>query len=677
VRFVTARDPWESARIAAAWVASQPKDTLPNLVVICPPRNRGILKTAFEARGIPFGGDHSEVSYARPSLQVLILALNLAWAPKDPALALALITSERSPVPGKLRRKLIESLNSSKAIGGTKWNQALEAALEERLKEITEVEEQEKLKRGAERVREWFSAPAFALQDGIPQKEVQAILTRVRNWLLPQERETKNIVDLLSALVSNLGEEKVTQERLFQHLMEAVGDGVASLLDPARAQGPRVVDSPAAISAPADTILWWDFVEAAAGIERDPFFAKSEIERLKAQGIEWPDFGARLIEQGASFHRGVRMASSRVLFFHALMDQTGNPESQHPLHSELIPEKLQSEWAAKTGIRLTEANDPAVVDFLKGAGAKPETPKKELLNAFRVEWKIPAPGPGLRATESASSLEQLLGCELAYLLKYPAKLKGEDRDSIQYDESTKGIIAHAVLAGVFEKGAKLSPKDARKKAEGLFDGIAMDQAPLLFQKAQSGELYALKERIFRAVETYGAFLQENQLEIEAAEMDVSSSQLQIAGVALTGSIDHVLVDSKKRSVIVDHKWGKKGYKQKALEEGTSLQLALYSLLISGNVDPVLAYHMILARDVLVLNEPYRLARHVKGPKGSEVLQIAEKEVEKAKAILAHGAIWARGLTEEPEGAEARPFEAPCRFCDYQKICGKFFEVSEK
>ena len=677
VRFVTARDHWESARMAAAWVASQPKEALNHLVVICPPRNRGILKTAFEARGIPFGGDHSEVSYARPSLQILILALNLAWAPKDPALALALMTVEGSPVPGKFKRKLIESLNESKAIGGTKWNQALQNALDERLKETPDLEEQEKLKKGAERVREWFSAPAFSIQDGIPQTEVQTILNRVKNWLSPRASETKGIIELLSLLVMNLNESKISLERLFQLLMEVVGDGVASLLDPARALGPRVVDSPAAISGPADTILWWDFVEASAPIERDAFFSKVEIEALKTQGIEWPDFGARLIEQGASYHRGVRMTKERVLFFNALMDQSGNGEGAHPLHSELIPDDIQSEWAAKTGIRLTEANDPAVVEFLMSTGAVSVPTQKELLDDRRVEWKIPAPGPGLRTPESASSLEQLLGCELAYLLRYPAKLRGEDRESVQYDESTKGIIAHAVLAGVFEKGATLSPVDARKKAETLFDGIAMDHAPLLFQKAQSGERFALKERIFRAVETYGAFIEENQLQIDAAEMDVSSSQLQIAGVALTGSIDHVLKDSKQRTVIVDHKWGKKGYKQKALEEGTSLQLALYSLLISGDVNPVLAYHMILARDVLVLNEPYRRARNVKGPKGTEVLAIAEREVEKAKAILANGAIWARGLMEESGGESPRHFEAPCRFCDYKKICGKFFEVEEK
>ncbi|NDF15861.1 hypothetical protein EB061_11155, partial [bacterium] len=264
VQLIVARDPWESARMVAAWIAAQgvqhASDGRSGTVIICPPAHRGILKTALEARGIPFGGDHAEVSYARPALQILILALTLAWDPKDPSAALALLTIEGSPVSSAFRYALIRSLEESLEIGGKEWQAALATALDRALQESTDPEERKKLEARAKRVQDWFSARAFPLDAGIPASEALSLCERVGAWLQKRpERgasihETLEILDLLRLMISNLKEASITRERLFHLLVEAVGSGVSSSPHEARANGVRIIDSPAHLIAPAETI---------------------------------------------------------------------------------------------------------------------------------------------------------------------------------------------------------------------------------------------------------------------------------------------------------------------------------------------------------------------------------------------------------------------------------------
>ncbi len=681
VRLVTARDPWESARVAAAFVASLSAEEQANAVIVCPPRNRGILKTAFEARGIPFGGDHAEVSYARPPLQILILALTLAWDPKDPSAALALVTIEGSPVSSRFRSALIGSFEESLVVGGPKWNLALEEALSKALTELNDEEEKKKLEDRAARVKEWFSAPAHSYENGIPAGDVIAIVKRVTRWFQQRYqneggasvRGTIEIANLLGNLVQNLKEPRITRERLLSLLVEAVEDGVSSNGVAAQARGPFVVERPEAITAPASTVIWWDFNSSAAHVSHDAFFSRAEIERLFASKIEWPDDAARAVSAGKGFHRPVRMAQSQMVFFHSLLNRSGDPDGVHPLWFELFPEAIRKDWLSAIEVRLTEQDEEATMKFLTSIGAieVPETP--ELLSRPRPDWKVAKDSLGLRPAESASSLEKLLGCELAYVLQYPARLRGEDRETLEYTDRTKGLIAHEVLAKVFSEGAPPIPDRAKALAEDLFPEVARDFAPSLFQAALSTERLFLRDRVVRAAESYARLLEKNHLTVGATEVEIKESNHKIEGVSITGVIDHVLKTPTGAQIIVDHKWGKGGYKKSALEEGTSLQLALYSLLIGGGTPPVLAYHMINDRELLVLNQSLKDATEVNGPEVREVLERAGASLRAAKEILFSGVLRARGWDEEG----TLPFEAPCRYCEFDRICGKFFEEKKK
>jgi hypothetical protein len=76
-------------------------------------------------------------------LQIVILSLTLAWEPKDPSAALALLTIEGSPVPKAFRYQLVRSLGDSLAVGGKSWTEALDHVVDKLLKEAPTDDEKE------------------------------------------------------------------------------------------------------------------------------------------------------------------------------------------------------------------------------------------------------------------------------------------------------------------------------------------------------------------------------------------------------------------------------------------------------------------------------------------------------------------------------------------------------
>jgi ATP-dependent helicase/DNAse subunit B len=149
-------------------------------------------------------------------------------------------------------------------------------------------------------------------------------------------------------------------------------------------------------------------------------------------------------------------------------------------------------------------------------------------------------------------MDQLLGCELAYVLRYEAGLDGEDRASLQYDARIMGIIAHEVISNVFKKGAAPSPSSARKTAESLIDDVIRDKAPQLYQRDKVRELTELKSIVLQDITAYASFLEANKLTIEASELDVKKSEKKLGSVHLVGKIDHVLNDENNNTIIMDH-----------------------------------------------------------------------------------------------------------------------------
>lgn len=677
---LTGRDPWESARYVAAYLKTLHQEDLAKTVILAPDKQRGILMSAMISQGIAYGGNHAEVSYARPALQILILALALTWEPKDPSVALSLLTMEGSPVHGGFRRKLIASFDQSLAVGGSTWSKYLAEITDELIEKAKTDEEKEKIKNRKERITEWFSAPSYSFEHGIPLDDFVAVCGRVSKWLrqiwaLKKQssfREAYDLSELLSNLAKGLGEPTISRERMIHLLIDSVGDGIIADGTIAQSGGVRIVGHSSSIIDSCDYLIWWDFSSSTVNGYHEIFFSKSEVAELLNNKIAWPDPELKSISEAQSWNWPIMNTKKAALLVSQLLDSDGNANSFHPLLDELIPKQIRQKWKSEVHVNLLEKQSKVTKAFLKAIGA---TANKKTENYFvsRPEWISSKDQITLREVESASSLSKLLGCDLAYVLTYKAHLSGEDSASIEYNERIMGIIAHEVISLVFKKGVSITPKEAIAEANKLIDGIIKDKAPQILQKERARDLSDLKQVVLRDVDFYANFIQDNKLSIIEAEVKIEKSDKTLGLVHVNGQIDHILADANGKQVIVDHKFGGAKWKEKDLVEGKSLQLALYSKLISGKPHPDLAYHIINNNKILVLNKSFSRAQQVNGPDSAEVLLDAENKISEKAKILKSGKLTAHGLIDENENER---FSAPCGYCEYKGICGLAWKQGE-
>jgi ATP-dependent helicase/nuclease subunit B len=670
---LTGRDPWESARYVAAFLKTLPQESLERTVILAPEKQRGILMSAMISQGIPYGGNHAEVSYARPALQILILALALTWEPKDPSIALSLITTEGSPVPRAFRRGLISSFDESLAVGGSTWSKYLDEVTNELIEKAETPEEKEKIKDRKQRITEWFAAPSYSFESGIPTQSFVDVCARVSKWLRQMWvlnkkssfRGAYDLAELLSSLAKGLGEATITRERMIHLLIDSVGDGIIADGTIAQANGVRIVSHPSSVIAQAENFIWWDFSSSTVSSHHETFFSQAEVKELLANHIEWPRPEVRSIIDARSWSLPLLNTKSKVLLVSQLLDVDGNADSFHPALDELIPKKVRQKWKALVHVNLLEKESKPTKEFLKDIGA---TFNNNIEDNFipRASFQAPKDEIALREVESASSLSKLLGCDLAYVLTYKARLSGMDSASLEYNERVMGIIAHEVISTIFKEGASLTPAEALSSANKIIDDIIRDKAPQVLQKENVRRLSDLKETVFRDIEFYATFLQDNKLSVIGAEKDIPKSDKTLGPVHVMGQIDHILADENGKQIIMDHKFGGAKYKEQDLVSGKSLQLALYSKLVSGKAHPDLAYHIISSNKILVLNKSFNRAQQVNGPDSAEVLLEAEKKVSEKAKILKAGKLLAHGHIEENE---TERFPAPCGYCEFNGICG--------
>ena len=75
---------------------------------------------------------------------------------------------------------------------------------------------------------------------------------------------------------------------------------------------------------------------------------------------------------------------------------------------------------------------------------------------------------------------------------------------------------------------------------------------------------------------------------------------------------------------------------------------------------------------MTLNADYANAVKITGPDPAAVLAEADKAITEKGQTLAAGKLVAQGLVE---GNDKENHKAPCRFCDYEKVCGLAWKVA--
>lgn len=615
LRMIRPQGPLAAADLVAAWLAGL--DDLDGTVVI---GGDEILDRALHRHGLPVLGAERTAG-SDQLLQILPLVIALGWPPPDPHLAQELLSLDESPVPPSIASKLARALKQWPAIGSPDWKEALE-------KGLAAIPEDDRRKRVGERLSLIFSTGAS--REELPAAELAGRVAALETWAKGKANADEAQADRWDCLLQQLAS--------FRKLYQATGlTGLArplieKLLRAAteQAQQPPVMNAeagietvpePGAILAPVRRVVWWNFTERSAPSVDRLMLTPDEKEKLEALGCEFPDPAVQAAQLSRAWRRPVQMATDSILLVCPKFGADGEPETPHPLWDE-ISSRLETEQVAK----LTGELPPEVEKNRKVPALAVPQPKRE--------WRV-APAVTITMPDhfSPSSLELLLGNPLYWVLKYPGRLSYGASDPLPSGVLTRGSLAHKIAGDILAECTNKALHDP-EKAAGLAGRRFENDGPAMvadfFLQGRERERASLRNTIVGMTRDLFRHLHETGATVAAVETDIEG---EIDGISFRGRPDLVLSNP---DIVLDMKWGREGDRQKELEQGGALQLAVYVALLKR---PHFIGYYISSRQHLLLCNPGRFdCIRIEGPTPGEVWDAARATLKERLDQFDKGAV---------------------------------------
>lgn len=701
---VTAETSVEAARATAALVATL---TEPNTVVMRE-REAAVFDHALVGHGIPSQGLHSSSPW-RAALQVLPLALELAFEPKDPQRVLELLNLAQGPFAGAVARYLTRALQRSPGVGGRAW-------LEAKAKLATLIEETKddaklppaQLTQQLELAELWLETRGADAIRGATKEALRSVATRVRAWLLEQviRRPLDSILrvgvqhcdDLIQALALEHRDpvDLVHVRRLSEFVMSG---GAPFEQTPEEIGRLPCVGSARALYTPAVNVVWWMFTHSYEHALGSPWRAK-ERAALAAAHIERPNLELQLAKRAAAFRRTVCGAQHRLILV-SPRTAAGQTCASHPLWDELVA-KVPLTAAAQAAI--TCSSDELLHfgdrrDDRQAVAVPLESIVPLSLPAAHPQWNVNLPSTTTSLRHSASSLSSLLGCPLQWALTYLAGLKSEEQ-ALTSQHLLFGSLGHRLVEVLHEAG--LFTVDAatfRKRASEEFDILVAREGAVLLRPGKAHELSQLNRQLVDAACTLRELLTDHGLVIHSVEaaFDVPWRDGQ-----LFGRWDILAGAPNGQQLVIDVKWGNAKYRT-LLEEGNALQLATYRQALRGqpSADQALQSPTLQPNDERIVAAYYSLSvgrlfgvapnldgvELLPGENLSDTWQRANRTLPLVEDAVSRGQLHVSGVTRAApllatlEVAESeweqhyatKPDDA-CQYCRYDNLCGRRWEA---
>jgi len=670
---LTADTSWEGAQITAALLRKW-RDA--EQVVVLRGGDERALDLALGAQGLASQGA-TAASPWRPALQLLPLALELVFEPRDPYRVLELVTLPIGPFQGWAGRKLADALGGAPGIGGRPWQAAKE--------------ELGPAKR--ERVEEWLEQPGYSAVEGAPRAAVLAAVDRVLEWTRKRLAVSRGE---RAGLLASAHSQARALRKTFEHdpreafdlvatrqrVEEVVGFGSRS---PASYEGAGRLDhvsTPAGLRCSRDVVVWWHCV---AGTEWQPgprIWRQAELAALQAAGVELPDRSAQLAVEAQSWRWPILAARQRVVLVtprHAM----GSALDAHPIVDEIVarlaaPEEDMARITVDCA-ELVSADVPALV--------VPDAPTAVELEPLRLpqprpEWSLQPGSLQRRSSHSASSLGSLIGCPLGWTFKYPAGLSSGSVGSLPTGPRLNGKLGHRLIEELHAEDGLSG--DVSSAVDRVFDRLLPEEGAVLLREGMAMEVEQLRSQLRRSVEALVELLEASGLRIVGVEVQIDVAWRD---GKLGGRLDLLLSDPDGKEAVVDLKWGKSTH-ENLLANGQAVQLAVYASarrLATGESKLPPAGYFSLANGKLLTtqSEPFAGAQRVSGPDLDETWQRLERTVDLVRQLLDEGRVVVTGVRQslpllDAAGVsdEARPtyldmaVESGCRYCDYDALCGK-------
>ena len=674
------------------------------------------LEAALPRHGLPHQG-HAPASAWRPAMQILPLALELAYAPRDPYRVLELLTLPVGPFRGVYGTYLARAVAKQPGVGGGEW-------LRQKDKAEARAHELHVLRRIAEgatplrattladahlaerrqRLAEWIEA-AGAPESGAAREALLAVATRVRTFLHRRlGRDDLRAIyaaahdqakDLEGALARD---HRATLSREdMRHLLDSVVRSAQALdLTVERAGRIDHVDHPAALLASALSVVFWGFVsgtERRASLQQTPW-NRAELTALEHAGVRFPDAGELLAVESRAWRQGILAARERVVFV-VPATVKGSSCAPHPTWDEI---------AARLGLRTEQAlalvtRTPHALLAGRGEALVPVLVAPVpalLLPAARHTWTLPAgriaAEQTLQSSPSPTALGALASCPLRFVLSHHARLRGGALARVANGPLLNGSLGHRLVELLFREGAfDLEETAFDARAGAVLEALLATEGATLLLGGAGFERMQLVPQLVRAMRALRQYLVDTGWRIAGVEEAVTTTST--LGI-LKGRLDVRLVSSTHagKEAVLDLKWGDSHYRT-LLEEGRAVQLAAYvqgrsELGGKTSIPPAAYFSLSNAR---VLTADGRMGMDKKTLEGATLAETWSRVERTAKAVqgaLRAGTVHVAATKHAPplldalgipETQHAEHYALPkatdaCDYCDYAAICGKAWEA---
>jgi hypothetical protein len=638
----------ELAEAVAVEIAAAPGETM-----VVRSGDPAALDLALRAQGLPPLGDGSTTA-AQPLLQILPLALELSFAPKDPRCAIDLLLLPGGPFDRYTGRRLAATLSQYPSVGGPRWIETRSALRSE----------------DASAVAEWLEAPALSPSSASVEK-VLARISMVQAFLAGSGHAAA------AAALARAGE----LERALR--LRPGGDisrpELRALLDAIEARAPcphdipwagraASVDDPSLVLRAHSQVIWWCFADRPGSAPAAPW-SRAERRALAAARIHLPDPASASAARAEGFRRALRAAGRRLLL--AVPDTiAGARTAPHPLWDE-IRGRLGAGGAGEALITRHPAaplRRPAVA-----------------LPAPRPEWAA-RPEHLAARTRSPKSLQALLECPLKWTLEHQARLGRREIAAMPDRRSLEGFLAHRLIEELVRSEMLARGPDAvAAAAPGLLDRLVDDEAAHLRLPGMSFDLEALTRMLRRAADALARLVQRAGLSELRAEQPLGEMTWKDA--PFTGRTDLTAVAPGGGPVVIDLKRRSANRLRETVAEGRAVQLAAYAFALRASS----AYFSVTNATLVTTNsEAFGQAQANAGPGDQATWSRVETATGRIESLLAQGRIPVTGLEPSPEWPETvGPIGAgedrslvpskrqiqrdTCEHCAFAAVCGRQWE----
>lgn len=600
--------------------------------------------------------------------QFLALALSLLWEPFDAASAIEFLALPNHPL-GIAARYLTDAILEMPGHGGPAWHAGRHAALRARLRRDREAgrSRDERHRRAHDllaAIDVWFPTQRFDPGSGMPSATVLALCARIAAWAQARtEPEWGAAATQLAKTVEASGETMLSR-RLLTRMLEAITTHPIEVL-PEQAAPWRYFTTPSTRIDSVETTIWW--LESAPAVPAR-LWRQDERAWIAQTGVRLDD-RLRPARDRYGMVRAILACTNRLI---VIRSPAGTDTEAAPVATGLLGgcfgSTLDGAWISAERLQSGGA--------LAGTRLASETIDASAPPAPRRHWQVP---PGLvspREEESASGLEKLLGCPLAWTLSYVARLHPRGIAALPDINRLTGLYAHDIVRRVLDEGIT-SPNLAGNRAADLFNHSLEERAAPLLQPGLETMRERVRIQLAQAVTTLAASIKDAGLTVAAVEEPFRRSVNGGEGASLTfkGRVDLLLRDESGRPVVLDAKWSRSGtWYRRRLENGTAVQLAVYSWLVSDRQPATAGYYLLADARLHAADDSIFEDATAGGPSMTDTWAGALTDYRQALATLGRGEICAAGIKDAGVGGDepARmvPIDPPCGFCDFQTICGK-------